>query len=199
MLFAGIDSGTQSTKCIFLDADTGEIIAQAQEAYELVPNLPPGHLEQNPADWIDAVEKTLASCAQQAGERASELKGIGVSGQQHGLVVLDANDEVVRPAKLWCDTSTADQCDQFAAAFGGEAGLIEKPSDRVMLELSGTSWVGNGNALPAQLVSQLTKLFFRHGVQPLPGKVVFLNREATPANGVGYLDRNGDFTAGTCW
>ncbi|MGI9243347.1 MAG: xylulokinase [Verrucomicrobiales bacterium] len=125
MIFIGIDSGTQSTKAIALDLESGTIIAQSQKAYELIPGLAPGHLEQNPQDWIDAVESTVGDCLQQIGERRTELKGIGVSGQQHGLVVLDADDRPVRPAKLWCDTSTVSQCDQFADKFGGQAGLIE--------------------------------------------------------------------------
>ena len=125
MIFIGIDSGTQSTKAIALDFESGEIAAQSSQAYDLIDGLEPGHLEQNPQDWIDAVDATVGDCLQQLGERKSELKGIGVSGQQHGLVVLDENDQPVRPAKLWCDTSTVDQCDQFGEKFGGATGLIE--------------------------------------------------------------------------
>lgn len=125
MIFIGIDSGTQSTKAIALDLASGKIVAQAQQAYELLPDLPPGHLEQNPQDWIDAVDASVSDCLQQLGERKSELKGIGVSGQQHGLVVLDEQDRPVRAAKLWCDTSTVAQCEQFGEQFGGPGGLIE--------------------------------------------------------------------------
>ena len=56
---------------------------------------------------------------------SEKIKAIGVSGQQHGLVVLDENDEVIRPAKLWCDTSTVEQCQQFSDEFGGPSGLIK--------------------------------------------------------------------------
>ncbi len=125
MIFLGIDSGTQSTKCIALDAESGEIVAQAQEAYDLIPGLPDGHLEQHPQTWIDACETTIGACVSQLDGRTSEIRGIGVSGQQHGLVVLDGDHNIVRPAKLWCDTSTAEQCQQFEAEFGGATGLIE--------------------------------------------------------------------------
>jgi xylulokinase len=125
MYFIGIDSGTQSTKSVVLDFETGEIVAQSQQAYDLIEGLPSGHMEQHPHLWFDAVDATVRDCLQQLGERRSEVKAIGVSGQQHGLVVLDENDQVVRPAKLWCDTSTTDQCAQFAAEFGGDSGLIE--------------------------------------------------------------------------
>ncbi len=132
MFYIGIDSGTQSTKSVVLDFETGEIVAQASQAYDLISGLPAGHLEQNPSDWIDAVKASVGSCLDQLGERRSEVRGIGVSGQQHGLVVLDGNDEVVRPAKLWCDTSTVDQCDQYAAAFGGTDGLIAKAGNTML-------------------------------------------------------------------
>jgi len=132
MYFLGIDSGTQSTKCIVLDAESGKIVAQAQQAYDLIGGLPAGHLEQHPQDWVAAVDASVSQCLDQLGESKSRVKGIGISGQQHGLVVLDANDEVVRPAKLWCDTSTARQCDSFAAAFGGQEGLIAKAGNAVM-------------------------------------------------------------------
>ena len=53
------------------------------------------------------------------------MKAIGVSGQQHGFVPLDKKGRVIRPAKLWCDTSTIEQCEQFEAEFGGSEGLIK--------------------------------------------------------------------------
>ncbi|MDF2376492.1 MAG: xylulokinase [Verrucomicrobiales bacterium] len=132
MFYLGIDSGTQSTKSIVLDLETGAIVAQSSQAYGLIDGLPSGHLEQHPSDWIDAVKATISDCLNQLGERKSSLRGIGVSGQQHGLVVLDANDEVIRPAKLWCDTSTIDQCDQFSAEFGGTEGLIAKAGNAIL-------------------------------------------------------------------
>jgi len=124
MLTLGLDSGTQSTKCIVLDVATGEIVAQASEKYSLIDGLPPGHLEQHPADWVRAVEVTVGACVAAVGDRRKEIRAIGVSGQQHGLVALDAADAVVRPAKLWCDTSTAAECEILASAFGGAGGLI---------------------------------------------------------------------------
>ncbi len=131
MLFLGLDSGTQSTKGVVLDTDTGEIVAHASATYELIEGLPPGHLEQHPADWTRAVDEIVAACVAQLGERKHDLAGIGVSGQQHGLVPLDARDEVVRPAKLWCDTSTAAECDELAARFGGAAGLIARAGNAI--------------------------------------------------------------------
>lgn len=123
-LFLGLDSGTQSTKCVVVDSDTGEILAHASAKYDLIDGLPPGHLEQHPAEWIQAVENTVQACCATLGDRKKEIRGIGVSGQQHGFVPLDKDGHVVRPAKLWCDTSTAEECERLAAAFGGPEGLI---------------------------------------------------------------------------
>ena len=106
MIFLGIDCGTQSTKTIALDWESGEVLASAQKAYGFVPNLPPGAMEQNPKDWIDAAEQSIGEVIAKLGARKEEVRGIGVSGQQHGLVVLDKEDQVVRPAKLWNDTTT---------------------------------------------------------------------------------------------
>ncbi|NRB45805.1 MAG: xylulokinase, partial [Verrucomicrobiales bacterium] len=132
MIFIGIDSGTQSTKALALDAETGEILASSQEAYDILGSLPNGHMEQDPCNWINAVRNVIGSCVDALGERKLEIKGIGVSGQQHGLVVLDENDDVIRPAKLWCDTSTIDQCQQFTRDFEGDAGLIELTGNTVL-------------------------------------------------------------------
>lgn len=124
MIFLGLDCGTQSTKTIALDWEKGTVLASAHQAYGFVPGLPAGAMEQNPQDWVDAAEKTIGDVLSQLGPRKDEVKGIGVSGQQHGLVVLDRKDQVVRPAKLWCDTSTAAQCAEITGHFGGENAVV---------------------------------------------------------------------------
>src|SRR5580698_2194310 len=130
--YLGLDSGTQSTKAIVLDFESGRIVASAHRKYGLIEGLPPGNLEQNPADWIKAVDECISECVENLGADRVKIAGIGVSGQQHGLVVLDAKDEVVRPAKLWCDTSTAPQCEQIAHEFGGQPGLIHLAGNAIL-------------------------------------------------------------------
>src|SRR5215471_13011565 len=125
MLYIGIDSGTQSTKSIVVEVDSGEVVASSQQTYGLIQGLPPGHMEQDPKAWSDAVDDTIQGCLGQLGERRHDVRAIGVSGQQHGLVVLDNSNRVIRPAKLWCDVSTAKQCQTIIEAFGGEAALIK--------------------------------------------------------------------------
>jgi xylulokinase len=126
MLSLGIDSGTRRTKAIVLDLESGDVIALAQRPYGTIEGLPPGHVEQDPQTWIDATETTVAECLEIVGDRREEIKAIGVGGQQHGLVALDEANEPLRPAKLWCDVSTEEQCEEFKKEFGGNEGLIER-------------------------------------------------------------------------
>src|ERR1039457_7642441 len=105
-LLLGIDSGTQSTKALVVDARDGKVLASAAQEYDLIPNLPTGAKEQGPVTWRDAAAGAIRRALRQAKAVAAEVKAIGVSGQQHGFVPLDQAGEVIRPAKLWCDTST---------------------------------------------------------------------------------------------
>lgn len=126
MIYLGIDCGTQSTKTVALDGDTGKIIASAALQYDVLPGLPAGHMEQNPATWLAAVDTTIQKVLQDLDGRKKDVAGIGVSGQQHGFVPLDAEARVIRPAKLWCDTSTVEECDLMRQHFGGAALIIER-------------------------------------------------------------------------
>ncbi len=124
-LLVGIDSGTQSTKALLVDGDTGEVLASASSPHQLLSDLPPGHLEQHPQEWFTAMELALQEVLGADGVNPKHVRAIGVSGQQHGFVPLDVDGEVIRPAKLWCDTSTAKQCDEIIARVGGLARFIE--------------------------------------------------------------------------
>ncbi len=126
MLCLGIDSGTKSTRTLVLDIASAEVVAFAQKTYGTIEGLPPGHIEQDPEVWTKAAGATIRECLAQIGERRSEIKAIGISAQQHGLVALDEASDVLRPAKLWCDVSTEEQCEKFNREFGGPDGLIER-------------------------------------------------------------------------
>jgi xylulokinase len=126
MIYLGIDCGTQSTKTIALDGESGRILTSAAQSYDVLPGLPPGHMEQDPQTWVDAMETTIRQVVAALGARSGEIRGIGISGQQHGFVPLDREDAVIRPAKLWCDTSTAEECDLTRAHFGGTKALVER-------------------------------------------------------------------------
>src|ERR1700704_975770 len=123
-LLIGIDSGTQSTKVLVVDAKNGNVLAAASQTYDLIPGLPPGAKEQHPHTWRDATAKAIRKALALARATAQEVKAVGVSGQQHGFVPLDKNGAVIRPAKLWCDTSTSAECDAITAKLGGQKATI---------------------------------------------------------------------------
>ncbi|MDZ4826985.1 MAG: xylulokinase [Actinomycetota bacterium] len=99
-LVLGIDSSTQSTKVEVRDADSGELVATGRAPH---PPTSPPRSEQDPEVWWDALQRACAD----AGAPAGDVAAIAVAGQQHGMVVLDADGAVVRPAKLWNDTESA--------------------------------------------------------------------------------------------
>ena len=123
-LYLGIDSGTQSTKAVVLDLDTGRVIAEARAPHTLIAGLPAGHMEQHPAEWTAALDAVIGEVAVKI-DRA-RVRGIGVSGQQHGFVPLDAGGKVIRPAKLWCDTSTVAECALLTKKLGGAKAVIRR-------------------------------------------------------------------------
>ncbi len=125
--FLGIDAGTQSTKTVAVDGETGQVAASASASYDLIPDLPPGHKEQHPESWLEAAERTIRRVLQKlaTGAKQVQVRAIGVSGQQHGFVALDERDQVIRPAKLWNDTSTAAECEEIMTAVGGRTRFIE--------------------------------------------------------------------------
>jgi D-xylulose kinase len=120
-VFLGIDCGTQSTKVMLRDHATGEIVAVGRAPHDLVER-DDGTREQDPAWWIDALRAASRDAIR--GQRF-ETGGIGVSGQQHGLVCLDQNDRPVRAAKLWNDTTTAAECDEVTRKLGGKTRVLE--------------------------------------------------------------------------
>ena len=131
-LLIGVDSGTQSTKVLIVDAKTGKVLSSAAQSYDLIPKLPPGAKEQHPHTWREATAQSIKQALKAAKASAAEVKAIGISGQQHGFVPLDAQGEVIRPAKLWCDTSTAGECEEIMAALGGTKATIKKQGIAVL-------------------------------------------------------------------
>ena len=123
-LFLGIDSGTQGTKAVVFSPGQGKIIAEAFAAHQIIENSS-GRREQNPEWWIDACTKVIHEVMQEKSVVRERIRAIGVSGQQHGFVPLDDRGDVIRPAKLWCDTETVPQCDEITERVGGREKVIE--------------------------------------------------------------------------
>ena len=115
--FLGIDCGTQSTKAVLVDPETGEELAMGRAEHDLIARSD-GTREQHPHWWTGAAAEAVREVMSRA--VGIEVRGIGVSGQQHGLVALDAAGEPVRASKLWNDTSTADVCVSLTERMGGD-------------------------------------------------------------------------------
>ena len=114
MLLIGIDLGTSAVKMLLVN-EKGDILNSVTRAYPL--EFPqPGWSQQNPADWEAAVMEGVPELLK--GFDAAEVQGIGCGGQMHGLVVLDENDRVIRPAILWNDARTAPQVDYLNETIG---------------------------------------------------------------------------------
>ncbi len=124
-MFLGIDCGTQGTKAIVLDAVSGAVLGQGAASHSLI-SAANGRREQDVAQWISAAEQAIAGAIAEAGIDGEQILGIGVSGQQHGLVLLDDQGAVLRPAKLWCDTETSAENDRLLAWLGGESGSVQR-------------------------------------------------------------------------
>jgi len=121
----GIDCGTQSMKAILYHLQSQKIVARASAPLELDPitvnadsqNSPAspviGRAEQHPHKWIKALHICFQSLAPTIQRHNYQLCGLGVSGQQHGMVPLDKDLQVIRPAKLWCDVEAAVEAKEF--------------------------------------------------------------------------------------
>ena len=128
-VYLGIDCGTQGLKVVLYDTGDKEVLSVGSVQYGLNPNAedaPAGRAEQDPTIWIsamlDATATALASaCETQRCNRdtlSQRVRGIGVSGQQHGMVALDSDLQVIYPAKLWCDTESVEEADELSQQLG---------------------------------------------------------------------------------
>ncbi len=118
----GLDVGTTGVKALAL-SPTGDVLARAEETYQLSTPRP-GWAEQDPEDWWRAAERALAGLG-------GEPTAIGLSGQMHGLVVLDDRDRVLRPAILWNDQRTEAECAEIEERVGLSR-LIELTGNRAL-------------------------------------------------------------------
>lgn len=114
----GIDIGTSGTKTVLFDTE-GNVVAATTVEYPLYqPHN--GWAEQEPIDWWNATIQGLKGVITSSKVAASQIKGIGLSGQMHGLVMLDEQGEILRPSIIWCDQRTAKECEEITAKVGEE-------------------------------------------------------------------------------
>ena len=119
----GLDVGTSGLKALAVSED-GEVVGRAEVEYGL-STPKPGWAEQDPEQWWTATQEALEALG------ADEVAGIGLSGQMHGLVALDADEQVLRPAILWNDQRTGAECEEIEERIGLEA-LIAATGNRAL-------------------------------------------------------------------
>ncbi|KPA94733.1 FGGY family carbohydrate kinase, partial [Pseudomonas asplenii] len=124
-LYLGIDCGTQGTKALVLESVSGQVLGQGSAPHDLISGAN-GRREQDTGQWLEAFIQATHQALQAAQIDGHAIRGLGVSGQQHGLVLLDEQGQALRPAKLWCDTESTPQNQRLLDYLGGEAGSLAR-------------------------------------------------------------------------
>ncbi len=190
-MYIGVDCGTQSTKVVVVDVERGVILGEGSRPYSLDEGEH-GRREQAPAEWLAALKGAFFQAIERSGIDAKQVRGVGVSGQQHGMVALDADGVPVYPAKLWCDTETSAQNSDLVDRLGGETGCLEKLG--LVLQTGYTAskvaWLRENHPDAYQ---RIATLLLPHDYLNfwLTGECV---TEAGDASGTGYFD-----TRAQCW
>ena len=127
----GIDIGTSGTKTIAID-ESGAILASASVEYPC-EHPAPGWSEQHPDLWWEATIKTVRGVLAKGHFSPEDIVGIGLSGQMHGSVFLDAEGNVVRPALLWNDQRTVAEAAEIESKAGGREGLVRLVANRALV------------------------------------------------------------------
>lgn len=118
MYLIGCDIGTSGTKTVLFD-ENGTTVASALREYPLYQPFN-GRAEQDPRDWWEATANGIHEVISVSGVDPKDVKGVGLSGQMHGLVMLDKNDEVIRPSIIWCDQRTGKQAEELTDLIGAD-------------------------------------------------------------------------------
>src|SRR5688572_9109234 len=121
--FLGIDSSTTGVKALIID-DKGGVVGSATTDLSLSTPYPLWS-EQAPQDWWQGAVRSITQVLQETDLSGDDISAIGLTGQMHGLTLLDQAGEVLRPAILWNDQRTGAQCDEIRARLGGTAHLVE--------------------------------------------------------------------------
>lgn len=178
----GIDIGTQSVKVLFYCADTKQCTAQAS-APLAIHRTHDGVAEQQAHWWIDGLHAALRQIAPSV---LASVTAIGVSGQQHGFVPIDASGQPLVPVKLWCDTSTTAECDYLTAQMGGADACIAALGNPILPGYTASKllWFRQTHA---DLYAQMDCILLPHDFINfyLTGATTM---EAGDASGTGFMD-----------
>ena len=180
----GLYIGTSGAKCILVD-DKGAVLASSTQEYPLYTPRP-GWAEQNPEDWWDAVVRGLKVILPKANVPKDQIAGVSFSGQMHGLVALDKDLNVIRPAILWCDSRTQKQCDWITEKAGGLSGLLTYTNNQMLAGYTGGKLIWFKEEEP-ELFAKMTRFICPKDYIRLKvcGEVAI---DASDASGTGFFN-----------
>jgi xylulokinase len=185
----GVDIGTSGTKTVLFRTD-GSVVASSTIEYPLYQPKN-GWAEQEPSDWWHAVCGTMKAVVGKSGVNPADIKGIGLSGQMHGLVMLDRNGTVLRRSIIWCDQRTAKECEEITEKVGAKR-MIDITANPALTGFTASKilWVRNNEPDVYEKCARilLPKDYIRY---MLTGEFA---TEVSDASGMQLLD-----VPGRCW
>lgn len=178
-LIAGVDSSTQSVKVVIRDAHTGELIRQGRASH-------PDGTEVDPTHWLTAIHAAF----KEAGG-LDDVEAISIAGQQHGMVALDSDGEVIRPALLWNDTRSAKEADDLNREVGGDEEIARKVGSKLVASFTAAKvrWMVDHEPHNASRVASIALPHDWLSWQLQGGKDLSkLFTDRSDASGTGYFD-----------
>lgn len=138
----GVDIGTSGTKTVLFSEDGAQIASATYEYPLYTPQN--GYAEQEPLDWWNATVNGISNVIRDGGVVASDIKGIGLSGQMHGLVMLDKDNKVIRKSIIWCDQRTSNEVAEITEKVGADR-LIDITANPAITSFTAAKimWVKN--------------------------------------------------------
>ena len=178
-LIAGVDSSTQSVKVVIRDAHTGELVREGRAAH-------PDGTEVDPAHWLTAIHSAFTDAG-----GIDDVEAISIAGQQHGMVALDSDGEVIRPALLWNDTRSAKEADDLNREVGGDVEIARKVGSKLVASFTASKvrWMADHEPHNASRVASIALPHDWLSWQLQGGKDLSkLFTDRSDASGTGYFD-----------
>jgi xylulokinase len=178
-LIAGVDSSTQSVKVVIRDAHTGELLRQGRASH-------PDGTEVDPQYWLTGIHAAFKDAG-----GLDDVEAISIAGQQHGMVALDSDGEVIRPALLWNDTRSAKEADDLNHEVGGDQEIARKVGSKLVASFTASKvrWMADHEPQNASRVASIALPHDWLSWQLQGGKDLSkLFTDRSDASGTGYFD-----------
>jgi len=178
-LIAGVDSSTQSVKVVIRDAHTGALVRQGRAAH-------PDGTEVDPSHWLTGLNSAFADAG-----GLDDVKAISIAGQQHGMVAIDAQGQVIRKALLWNDTRSAQEADDLNREVGGDQEIARKVGSKLVASFTASKvrWMADHEPENAARVASIALPHDWLSWQLQGGRdLSTLFTDRSDASGTGYFD-----------